>query len=109
MLVRYITKLKEPIKFQDHWPIQIMGGELRAVTKDKRIVAFEITFSGKSVDLSPATEKSNEVGVQYNIRVSDTILPFLKMHLEEALAYLQCYFDVEILIDEVFDKASPTI
>ena len=78
-----------------------MGGELRAVTKDKRIVAFEITFSGKSPDLSPATEKSNEAGVQYNIRVRDTILPFVKMHLEEALAYLQCYFDVEILIDEV--------
>ena len=104
MLVRYIARLKEPINFQDHWPLPMMGGELRAVTKDKKVIAFEITFSGRSVDLSPAIEKSSEAGVKNNIRIRDNLLPFVKMHLEEALAYLQCYFDVEILIDEIEAK-----
>ena len=104
MLVRYIARLKEPINFQDHWPVPIMGGDLRAVTRDKKVIAFEITFSGRSVDLSPAIEKSSEAGVKNNIRIRDNLLPFVKKHLEEALAYLQCYFDVEILIDEIEAK-----
>ena len=64
-------------------------------------MAFEITFTNQSRDMSPVMEESSEAGVAFNIIGRDRLLPFVKMHLEDALAYLQCFFDVEILIDEI--------
>ena len=81
-----------------------MGGDLRAVTKDKKVIAFEVSFLGQSLDQSPSIEESNEAGVKANIKARDALLPFVQMHLEDALAYLQCFFDVEVLIDEIETK-----
>ena len=101
MLVRYLVELREPINFEDHWPIPIMGGEMRAVSKDEKAIAFEITFSGQSVHLAPTAEAHEEGDIKLTITGRDTLLPFVKMHLEEAFAYIQCYSDVEILIGEI--------
>lgn len=101
MLVRYLVQLREPINLEDHWPISIMGGDLRAVSKDEKVIAFEITFSGQPVHLAPAVETHEEGDVKFTITGRDTLLPFVKMHLEEAFTYLQCYFDIEILINEI--------
>ena len=101
MLVRYFVELREPINLEDHWPISIMGGDLRIISKDDRVIAFEITFTGQPVHLAPAAEGHEQGDVKFTITGRDTLLPFVKMHLEEAFAYLQCYFDMEILINEI--------
>ena len=101
MLVRYFVELREPIDLEDHWPISIMGGDLRIISKDDRIIALEITFTGQPAHLAPAVEAHGQGETKYTITQRDTLLPFVKMHLEEAFAYLQCYFDMEILINEI--------
>lgn len=106
MLVRYLVGLREPINLEDHWPISIMGGDLRAVSKNKKVIAFEITFSGQSVQLAPAVETHEEADIKLTIAGRDRLLPVVKMQLEDAFAYLQCYCDVEILISEIEAKYS---
>ena len=75
-----------------------MGGDLRAVTRDKKVIAFEITFSGQPMNLSPSMRGTEYGAVRriQGLRITgrDMQLPFVKMHLEDTLAYLQCYFDV---------------
>ena len=36
-----------------------------------------------------------------SITARDSLLPFVLMQLEKAFVYLQCYFEIEILIDEI--------
>ena len=78
-----------------------MGGDLRVVSKGGKVVAIEIAFSGQPVHLAPTAEPREEGEVKLVISGRDTLLPFVKMQLEEAFSYIQCYFDVEILIDEI--------
>lgn len=101
MRVRYLIQLKEPIRLEDHWPISIMGGDLCVVSKDGKAIAFEITFAGQSVDLAPTVEQHKEGDIKLSIVARDTLLPFVRMQLENAFTFLQCYFDVEILIREI--------
>ena len=104
MLIRYLVELREPINLEDHWPISIMGGDLRVISIDEKVNAFEITFTGQPVHLAPAVEVHEQGDAKFTITERDTLLPFVKMQLGKAFAYLQCYFDVEILIGEIEAK-----
>jgi hypothetical protein len=101
MRVRYLVRLKEPIRLEDHWPVPIMGGELRVVSKDEMATAFEITLAGQSVDLAPAAQQHEKGDVKLSITVRDTLLPLVERQLGKAFTYLWCYFDVEVLIREI--------
>jgi len=99
--IRYIVQLKESIQIEDHWPISIMGGTFDVISKNGKASAFVITFKGQPVDLAPEIERHEEGEVKFSIVGRDTLLPCVRMRLEKAFTYLQCYFDVEILIKEV--------
>ncbi|QEX15484.1 hypothetical protein FRZ44_07680 [Hypericibacter terrae] len=86
---------------EDHWPISILGGELRAVSTGEKVTAFEIIFAGQPVSLAPKVEKIESGRAELSITTRDTLLPFVRMHLEKAFSYLQCYFSIEILIGEI--------
>lgn len=101
MRIRYLFKLKDPIRLEDHWPVPvIMGGELRVVAEGSKATAFEVSFTGQPVDLAPAWQQHETGSATGTIVVRDSLLPFVRMQVEKAFAYLQCYFDVELLIDE---------
>jgi len=78
-----------------------MGGDLHVISKDDRVIAFKIAFTCQPVHLAPAVEAHEQGDVKFINIGRDTLLPFVKLHLEEAFAYLQCYFDMEILINEI--------
>ena len=101
MLVQYVVKLRDPIILEDHWPISVMGGHLRAISRDNKVIGFEISFSGQPVHFAPAAEVHDKDDIKYTISMRDKLLPFVQMHLEDAFSYLQCYFDIEILIGEI--------
>jgi len=101
MRVRYLIKLDEPIRLEDHWPIPILDGNLRVISQGGKASAFEITFVGQPVNLAPRVEEHEEGEVKASITICDSLLPFVRMQMEKAFTYLQCYFDVEILIDEI--------
>jgi hypothetical protein len=100
MRISYFFNLKEPIRLEDHWPIAIMGGNLRVITEGGKATAFEVSFAGQPVDLAPTLAQHGDGPVKASIIMRDTLLPIVRMQLEKAFSYLQCYFDVEILIDE---------
>tara|TARA_R110001592_G_scaffold254129_3_gene517487 strand:- start:29985 stop:31115 length:1131 start_codon:yes stop_codon:yes gene_type:complete len=78
-----------------------MDGQLEVISDNGTATAFEITFTGKSVDLSPRLEQHKTGDVKMSITARDSLLPFALMQLEKAFVYLQCYFEIEILIDDV--------
>ena len=101
MLVRYLVQLRDPIILEDSWPIAIRGGTVQTISKDGKIIAIEVRFPNQDPNLSPAYEKAKERDVAFNIIGRDKLLPFIKMQLEDAFSYLQCCFNVELLIDEI--------
>lgn len=101
MIVRYKINLRDPIYLEDHWPIPMMGGNLSAVTRDEMVIGFEIIFSGQPVNFSPEIIPKGIGDAKYTISHRDKLFPFVKMRLQEAFSFVQCYFDVEILVDEI--------
>lgn len=101
MRVRYLVQLKEPIRLEDHWPISIMGGGLKVVSNNGMASAFEITFTGQSVELAPKAEQTGDGDVALSITMRDSLLPFVRTQLEKAFTYLMCYFDLALLIEEI--------
>ena len=78
-----------------------MGGSLQVISKKNKIVALEISFKNQSVDFAPMLETTNDPNIKAHIVGRDTLLPFVKMQLEDAFAYLQCYFHVEVVVENI--------
>ena len=101
MLIRYTFKLRDPVIFEDFWPISIMGGKLHAFKSDGKITGFQVEFENQDPDFSPSLSQANDTEVKAHIVGRDKLLPFVKIQIEEAFSYLQCYFNVEINTDEI--------
>ena len=52
MRIRYTFRLKDPIRLEDHWPLRIMGGELRVIGEGGKATAIEVLFTGQPVSLA---------------------------------------------------------
>ncbi|RVU38742.1 hypothetical protein EOI86_05580 [Hwanghaeella grinnelliae] len=101
MRICYLLKLDKPIRLEDYWPIPILDGQLNPVSQDGKIIAFKITFIGQPLSLSPKLEVHEHGKAKASITDRDSLLPFVSMQVEKAFSYLRCYFDTEILIDEI--------
>ena len=78
-----------------------MGGSLRVIKNHGKITGFLAEFEGQDPSLSPALKETSDSEVRAHIVGRDKLLPFVKVQIEEAFSYLQCYFNVEINSDEV--------
>lgn len=101
MLIRYVLRLRKPIILEDHWPIPFMGGELRMVSKDGKIVGVEVVFENQPVKYAPTIAYDPGAKIKTSITGHDERIPFVRFQLQSAFAFLQCYFDIEIVTDEV--------
>jgi hypothetical protein len=101
MKIVYKAILDEPLLIDDHWPAPFMDGEFRLVSDGDKIIAFEVEFHGKSTALAPEIKSPAEDSAQNHITIRDDLQPFVEMQLRDMLSYIQCYFDVEISIDEI--------
>ena len=81
-----------------------MGGKIQAVAKDNKVTGFEVTFRNQDPNFAPALEESKEKDIKFSIVGRDRLLPLIKMQLADAFSYLQGYFDIELLIDEIEAK-----
>ncbi len=96
MKIIYKARLKEPVRLEDYWPAPFMHGEFCPVTEGDQVIAFEISFTGQPVTLAPKWEQMTD-GTHYgSITIRDDLFPFVKMQLAEALAFIQCYFNVDV-------------
>ena len=102
MLIRYTFKLRDPVIFEDFWPIPIMGGRLRTLKKNgNQVTGFFVELENQDPNLSLSLNHTPEAEVKAHIVGRDKLFPFVKIQIEEAFSYLQCYFNVEIISDEV--------
>lgn len=100
MQIRYLINLKKPILVEDHWPIPFMGGQLRLMKDKGHTTGLEAIFTGQPIKYAPKAALDPNSG-QMTITGRDALFPFVRILLESAFAFLQCYFDVEIAIDQV--------
>jgi hypothetical protein len=107
MRIRYVIRLKEPILLEDHWPIPVMAGQLRVISEGQKATALEIIFTGQPSTYAPKIECDPSAKITTKITGHDRLLPFVHMQLEAAFAYLQCYFDVELLAGEIETEYTP--
>ena len=101
MRIRYVIRLKEPILLEDHWPVPVMSGQLRVISEGQKATALEIVFTGQPSTYAPKIERDPSAKIATTITGHDRLLPFVRMQLEAAIAYLQCFFDVELLTGEI--------
>lgn len=102
MRIRYVIRLEKPILLQDHWPIPLMGnGQLRVVSDGQVASALEVTFVGQPTSYSPDVQQDLTTNKAPTISTRDQLLPFVRVQLESAFAYLQCYFNVELRTGEI--------
>lgn len=106
MKIQYLIKLKKPIRLEDHWPMPFMGGQLRMVVEDSLTTGLEAVFTSQPVKYAPKVSHHPVTG-QMTVKGSDDLFPFVRIMLESAFAFLQCYFDVEIVMGEVEVHFSP--
>lgn len=88
----------------DHWDIPIQGGVCRVVEKNGRAVALEIVFSHQPLTYAPYIEELANGPVKMSITGRDDRVIFLKRQLEAAMAFLHCYFDIDLATNEIDAK-----
>ena len=101
MIIRYKFKLRNPLIFDDFWPIPIMNGKLHAMDNDGKITGFMAEFKGQDPDFSPSLLQCADGEVKAHIVGRDKLVSFAQVQIQNALSFLQCYFDLEIMSDEV--------
>lgn len=79
----------------------MLGGALRVVEKDGLAIAFEVVYENQSTDLAPFIEKGSDGVAKYSIVGRDTQLPFIKIILNDAASFLQCYYDIRLSFGDV--------
>lgn len=103
MRTTYTVPFDREVVIPDHWPIPFMSGVCNVIEKGGRAKALEIIFSGDPVSYAPLIEELNE-GVRAHITGRDRRLVFIKRHLEQAVAFIECLYDVDLAIGEIAIK-----
>lgn len=99
MRARYVIPFTRRIIIPDHWEIPFQAGVCRVREGAGVAVALEVVFSGQPVSLAPRLLR--EPGGEFHLVNKDPNVAFIRVQLVDAMAFLSCYFDVALEIDEV--------
>lgn len=94
--IKYTIPLKRSVRLDDHWPIEVMGGQFRPIEENGLVSSVEFAFAGQPLDLSPVLSTEHEGRSVGTITGRDKLLPEVQSRLRRAFAYIQCFFDVEL-------------
>lgn len=104
MLINYIVPFERCVVVPDHWVVPFMDGQCRILEEGGCAKALLIEFSNQSVEYSPRMELSSGDAASYTITSRDIKMPFVIARLRDAMAFVQCYFNVGLSLDEVEAK-----
>jgi hypothetical protein len=110
MRIRYTIPFKRKLIIQDHWPVPFSGGTCRVVEKDQLAVALEITLTNQPVEYAPQVNYASDREVKMHIIGGNEPLPFVKHDLKQALAFLECFYNVDLELDKfeaAYEPESP--
>lgn len=101
MRIRYRVPFKRKILIDDHWDIPMQGGKLRVIEKNRHAEALEIIFEHQPIDYAPAVMKHTEGEIVATITGRDHRMTLVKHQLDNAITFLECFHDVELMTDEM--------
>ncbi|MEQ8096302.1 hypothetical protein ABQY37_11280 [Xanthomonas hortorum] len=99
MRARYVIPFTRRIIIPDHWEIPFQAGVCRVREEAGIAVALEVVFTGQPVNLAPKLVQ--EPGGNSRLVNEDHNVEFIRVQLVDAMAFLSCYFDVALELDEV--------
>lgn len=99
MRARYVIPFTRRIIIPDHWEIPFQAGVCRVREEAGIAVALEVVFSGQPVNLAPKLVQ--EPGGNFRLVNEDHNVEFIRVQLVDAMAFLSCYFDIALEMDEV--------
>ncbi len=101
MRIRYTVPFATKTEVPDHWAFPVAGGTCRVVEKEGVAEALEIVFDNQPVDTAPVFVPLASGDVKYEMRGRDHQLLQVRVILEQAMAFLQCYSGVGLLMDHI--------
>mgnify|MGYP000742928297 CR=1 FL=1 len=104
MRIRYTIPIKSELIIPDHWDIPIQGGTCRVVEVDGRAKALEIIFTDQPLTFAPHIKELTEGPAKISITGRDQRIAFVKWQLDEAMAFLLCFYDIDLKTDEIEAK-----
>lgn len=104
MRIRYTIPIKRELIIPDHWDIPIQGGTCRVVEENGRAKALEIVFTNQPLTFAPHIEQLTEGPAKISITGRDQRIAFVKRQLDEAMAFLHCFHDIDLGTDEIEAK-----
>lgn len=84
------------VLISDHWSIPFLDGVCRIIENDGYASALEITFHGEPIENSPKVEDISDGRIKLHITGRDDRLPVVKYHVEHAMAYLECFYGIDL-------------
>lgn len=107
MRIRYRIPFTQKLIVLDHWEIPLQGGVCRVIEDDGIAKSLEVVLSGQSVELAPRIEGEEQEGSIPTIVNDDRNLGFLRVQLEDAMAFLKSQFDIGLDWEEVDASYEP--
>ncbi|QKG66675.1 hypothetical protein HP062_14405 [Pseudomonas sp. B14-6] len=101
MRIRYRVPFKRKILIDDHWDIPMQGGKLRVIEKNHHAEALEIIFEHQPIEYAPSVRKHTEGEIVATITGRDHRMTSVKHQLDNAITFLECFHDVELMTDEM--------
>lgn len=99
MKISYKIPFKNEILIDDHWAVPLLGGKLYIV-EDSGLAKFVMfVLENQPVDCSPDFKHSSDGVSVATINNRDTVFVFLKHYLKDALAFLECFYNIELDFD----------
>lgn len=100
----YTVPFRSKVAIEDHWPVPFMGGTCRVIEKDGLAEALEVTFTNEPVTNAPLVTELTQGEAQAQITHRDARIIFLKHHLDDAIAFLECFHNIKLATDEITAK-----
>jgi hypothetical protein len=97
----YFVPFKNKIVIADHWPIPLLGGQCRVIERsDGQAEALEVVFAGEPVSYAPSIGRAP--GNRFStINIRDRRLIMLKRYLEDSIAFVECFHNIELATEEI--------
>ncbi len=97
----YTVQLSQPILLEDFWSVPFMGGQLVPIAIDGKTTGFELTFKGQPAEYAPQWDQNPQGRSKGTLTIRDKLVAFVRFQLRDAFTYLQCFFDIELEIEEI--------
>lgn len=104
MRIRYTVPFKRKIIIDDHWEVPMQGGKLRVIEERGYAKALELIFEKQPLEYAPQMQRNSEGEAVATITRRDHRMIFVKRQLDEAATFLECFFNIELITDEINAK-----